>query len=71
MNLENYNKAIGVLTKILKMYPDDKNYFDKLISCYNLSSKDDDALIFLKRDEFNRLKGKTVDQVRDFYLPFV
>jgi glutamine synthetase len=30
-----------------------------------------DALIFLKRDEFNRLKGKTVDQVRDFYLPFI
>ncbi|MBT4778657.1 MAG: glutamine synthetase [Rhodobacteraceae bacterium] len=30
-----------------------------------------DALIFLKRDEFNRLKGKTVDQVREFYLPFI
>jgi glutamine synthetase len=30
-----------------------------------------DTLIFLKRDEFNRLKGKTVDQVRDFYLPFI
>ena len=30
-----------------------------------------DALIYLKRDEFNRLKGKTVDQVRDFYLPFI
>lgn len=30
-----------------------------------------DALIFQKRDEFNRLKGKTVDQVRDFYLPFI
>ena len=30
-----------------------------------------DALIFLKRDEFNRLKGKSVDAVRDYYLPFI
>lgn len=30
-----------------------------------------DALIFLKRDEFQRLQGKSVDEVRDFYLPFV
>jgi glutamine synthetase len=30
-----------------------------------------DALLYLKRDEFNRLVGKSVDDVRDFYLPFV
>ena len=30
-----------------------------------------DALLYLKRDEFNRLEGKSVDEVRDFYLPFV
>lgn len=30
-----------------------------------------DALIFLKRDEFTRLGGKSVDAVRDYYLPFV
>jgi glutamine synthetase len=30
-----------------------------------------DALLFLKRDEFQRLEGKSVDEVRDFYLPFV
>lgn len=30
-----------------------------------------DALLYLKRDEFNRLVGKSVDEVRDFYLPFV
>jgi len=30
-----------------------------------------DALLFLKRDEFKRLVGKSVDEVRDFYLPFV
>ena len=30
-----------------------------------------DALIFLKRDEVKRLDGKTVDEVRDFYLPFI
>lgn len=30
-----------------------------------------DALLFLKRDEFNRLLGKSVDEVRDFYLPFI
>lgn len=30
-----------------------------------------DALLFLKRDEFNRLTGKSVDEVRNFYLPFV
>ncbi len=30
-----------------------------------------DALIYLKRDEWNRLKGKSVDDVRDYYLPFV
>ncbi len=30
-----------------------------------------DALLFLKRDEVKRLAGKSVDEVRDFYLPFV
>ena len=30
-----------------------------------------DALLFLKRDEFKRLTGRGVDEVRDFYLPFV
>ena len=30
-----------------------------------------DALLFLKRDEFARLEGKSVDAVRDFYLPFI
>lgn len=30
-----------------------------------------DALLFLKRDEFGRLQGKSVDEVRDFYLPFI
>lgn len=29
------------------------------------------ALIYLKRDEYQRLSGKSVDEVRDFYLPFV
>ncbi|MEL6451102.1 MAG: glutamine synthetase family protein [Pseudomonadota bacterium] len=30
-----------------------------------------DALIFLKQDEWKRLKDKSMDAVRDFYLPFV
>ena len=30
-----------------------------------------DALIYLKRDEVDRLLGKSVDEVRDFYLPFI
>lgn len=30
-----------------------------------------DALLFLKRDEFKRLQGKSVDDVRDFYIPFI
>ncbi|MCR9125896.1 MAG: glutamine synthetase family protein [Rhodobacteraceae bacterium] len=30
-----------------------------------------DALLFLKRDEAARLEGKSVDEVRNFYLPFV
>jgi len=30
-----------------------------------------DAFMFLKRDEFRRLEGKGVDEVRDFYLPFI
>jgi glutamine synthetase len=30
-----------------------------------------DALIYLKRDEFKRLEGKSVDAIRDYYLPFV
>ena len=30
-----------------------------------------DAMIYLKRDEFKRLNGKTVDEVRDYYLPFI
>ena len=30
-----------------------------------------DAMIFMKRDEYRRLQGKSVDEVRDFYLPFI
>lgn len=30
-----------------------------------------EGLIFLKRDEIERLEGKSADEVRDFYLPFV
>ena len=30
-----------------------------------------DAHLFLKRDEFERLQNRSVDEVRDFYLPFV
>ncbi len=30
-----------------------------------------DAMIFLKRDEFKRLAGKGVDDVRNYYLPFI
>ena len=30
-----------------------------------------DALLYIKRDEFKRLLGKRVDDVRDFYLPFI
>ena len=30
-----------------------------------------DALLFIKRDEFARLNGKGVDEIRDFYLPFI
>ncbi|MEM6695962.1 MAG: glutamine synthetase family protein [Pseudomonadota bacterium] len=30
-----------------------------------------DAILFLKRDEAKRLANKSVDEVRDFYLPFV
>lgn len=30
-----------------------------------------DALLFLKRDEASRLSGKSVDEVRNYYLPFV
>ncbi|KNG94888.1 glutamine synthetase family protein [Pseudaestuariivita atlantica] len=30
-----------------------------------------DALLFLKRDEVKRLDGKTVDEVRTYYLPFI
>ena len=30
-----------------------------------------DALLFLKRDEFKRLAGKGVNEVRDYYLPFI
>jgi len=30
-----------------------------------------DALIYLKRDEVDRLLGSSVDEIRDYYLPFV
>ncbi len=30
-----------------------------------------EAQVVLKRDEAERLKGKSVDEIRDFYLPFV
>ena len=49
MNIEDYENAIETLIKILNIYPDDKNYFDKLISCYNLSCKEDDAINFLNK----------------------
>lgn len=49
MNVEDYDSAIEILTKIISLYPEDKNYFDKLISCYNLSSKEDDAIDFLNK----------------------
>ena len=42
------NNSIEILIKILVIYPDDKNYFDKLISCFNLSSKEDEAINFFK-----------------------
>ena len=47
MNVEDYDNSIEILIKILAIYPDDKNYFDKLISCFNLSSKEDEAIDFL------------------------
>tara|TARA_B100001559_G_scaffold186183_1_gene155845 strand:- start:252 stop:1250 length:999 start_codon:yes stop_codon:yes gene_type:complete len=47
MNVEDYDNSIEILIKILVLYPDDKNYFDKLISCFNLSSKEDEAIDFL------------------------
>ena len=47
MNVEDYNNSIEILIKILVICPDDKNYFDKLISCFNLSSKEDEAINFL------------------------
>ena len=30
-----------------------------------------DALTFINQDEWKRLKDKSVDEVRDYYLPFV
>ena len=30
-----------------------------------------DAHLFLKRDEFERLQGRSTDEARDFYLPFI
>lgn len=30
-----------------------------------------DALLYLKRDEFQRLEGKSVDEIRNYYLPFI
>jgi len=30
-----------------------------------------EALIFLKRDEAKRLENKTVDEIREYYLPFI
>jgi glutamine synthetase len=30
-----------------------------------------DGLLYLKRDEFKRLLNRSVDEIRDFYLPFV
>ncbi len=30
-----------------------------------------EAHLYMKRDEVRRLKGKSVDQVRDYYLPFI
>ena len=30
-----------------------------------------DGLLYIKRDEFKRLLGKSIDDVRDFYLPFI
>ena len=47
MNLEDYHNAIVVNKKILQIFPDDKSYFDKFISCIHLSEKIDDGISFL------------------------
>jgi len=49
MSLDYYQKSINTLIKILKIYPEDKNYFDKLMSCFNLSSSNNEAINFLNK----------------------
>ena len=46
INVEDYDNSIKILKKYFK-YADDKNYFDKFISCFHLSEKIDDGISFL------------------------
>ena len=69
MNIENYDKAIENLIKILEIYPEDRNYFDKLISCFNLSSKEDDAIDFLNNYlEKNPYSANAWYEIGKFYF---
>ena len=54
----NLNNDLGALEK-------DENLCNAIRS---LISK---AYIFLKRDQTKRLEGKNLDEIRDYYLPFI
>ena len=53
------------LSKALKALEKDK------VLKSEIGEKFCDAFIELKKDEASRLEDKTVDEVREFYLPFV
>ena len=47
INIEDYINAIKVGKKIIFINPDNKLFFDKLLSCYKLSKKKNEAIKFL------------------------
>ena len=52
-----------------------RNALDELEKDTKLCEKVGDLIskahLFLKRDETGRLEGKNLDEIRDYYLPFI
>jgi len=49
MNMDQYLKSIKVAKRLISQFPDDKQYMDKLISCYRLSKMENKAITFLNK----------------------
>ncbi len=47
MNLDKYVKSIKIAKRLISSFPEDKKYMDKLVSCFRLSKRENEAIRFL------------------------